>query len=61
MEGQEKEIKPTICSICKEPYLWTLLMPLKIVKDGKIYSRDGLEENKNICSDCLIAEANVLW
>lgn len=57
---EKEEVKPSICSVCGEPYLWTLKMPLMIEKDGRYYSRKGIDNNENICVDCLIKEANNL-
>ncbi|MGG5757949.1 hypothetical protein ACQ3VF_19440 [Bacillus toyonensis] len=53
---EDENIDVSTCSVCNEPCMWTLKMPLTINYFDKTYIREVTTDNVNICIECLEKE-----
>ncbi|PFA82534.1 hypothetical protein [Bacillus thuringiensis] len=57
---EEENINVPTCSVCNEPCMWTLKMPLTITLFDKIYLREANTDNAHICIGCLEKEVQTI-
>ncbi|MGH1287545.1 hypothetical protein [Bacillus toyonensis] len=57
---EEETINVPTCSVCNEPCMWTLQMPLTITHFDKTYIREANTDNSNICIECLEKEVQAI-
>ncbi|MDA2330977.1 hypothetical protein PDN49_10780 [Bacillus cereus] len=57
---EEETINVPTCSVCKEPCMWTLKMPLTITHFDKTYLREANTDNAHICIECLEKEVQTI-
>ncbi|MCQ6337444.1 MULTISPECIES: hypothetical protein [Bacillus cereus group] len=57
---EEGTINVPTCSVCNEPCMWTLKMPLTITYFDKTYIREANTGNSHICIECLEKEVQAI-
>ncbi|MBY7115120.1 hypothetical protein ILT06_30410 [Bacillus sp. 17RED48] len=57
---EEETINVPTCSVCNEPCMWTLKMPLTITHFDNTYIREVNTGNAHICIECLEKEVQTI-